>query len=100
MGLYCNLQYHITVVWVHPFSGVPGSTMYNSVRVMVCGRVGEAPVPIEKRLNLFSYSGEVTIADDEGTAVSDYPMQLYAEVVKHFTNPFDWVVFTSLCSGM
>ena len=93
------VQHRITIV-IHfqVFSNLP-CTLSDSARIMVCGKIGEAAAHRTKRLNLFSYNGKFSITDDQGIAVSDYTMPLYADMVKHFTNPCDQVVFTSLCSG-
>ena len=72
--------------------------MYSTVKVMVCGQVGEATGA--KRGYLFSYGGELSIADDDGVAErKDFPVALYAEVADHFTTPCDWVLFMSVCTG-
>ena len=62
--------------------GSSSLTLYSTVQVMVCGRVGDEAVGA-KRENLFCYRGELHITYDDGvTEKKDFPRALYAELIE------------------
>ena len=79
--------------------GSSSMNLYSTVRVMVCGWVGDSEA-VGKRENLFCYRGELHITYDDGvTEKKGFPVALYAELIEHFTTTCDWVLFLSVCTG-
>ena len=78
-----------------------GCCLYNDVRILVIGKVGDAQ-SCTKRSSLFESTDSPVLKDDDGKAISPRPdisTNAYTEILKLFSGVGDWILFPKCSSG-
>ena len=79
----------------------PGCCLYNDVRILVIGKVGDAQ-SCTKRSSLFESTDSPVLKDDDGKAISPRPdisTNAYTEILQLFSGVGDWILFPKFSSG-